>query len=334
MEKELISVIVPIYKVEKWLDSCIYSIREQTYQNLQIILVDDGGRGVDRCPEICDWHAAQDSRILVIHKENGGRASARNAGLSVAEGSYIFWVDGDDMIVKNTISRAYYLIQKYSTDGVAFRYRNIEEEVSWSDISEQMTENLERNGEQVCSQMEILHKIWGTMEDKKISEVLWNKLYKKEIVDNIRFKDNFYEDAMWLPEVYLNSRTWCLCEESMYLYRTRKESAIHSAVYQRGWLDSVISTQYRKTVIKKTGDYELIQKATREYLKGCILHSMKIPSEWEDAAEIKKWLRDYFKAGYRRDFADLKNFDKMVFGLYYIFPAMFKKIFLIYTKYK
>lgn len=94
----LISVIVPVYKVEQYLDECVQSIINQTYKNLEIILVDDGSP--DRCPEMCDEYARQDSRIKVIHKENGGLSSARNAGLDVATGEYIGFVDSDDFIDK------------------------------------------------------------------------------------------------------------------------------------------------------------------------------------------------------------------------------------------
>jgi len=91
---ELISVIVPIYKVEEYLDRCVRSIAEQTYTNLEIILVDDGSP--DGCPAMCDRWAEKDSRIKVIHKENGGLSDARNAGLRIAMGEYISFIDSDD----------------------------------------------------------------------------------------------------------------------------------------------------------------------------------------------------------------------------------------------
>ena len=95
----LISVIVPIYNVEKYLDKCIESIVNQTYKNLEIILVDD--ESPDNCPEICDKWAERDSRIKVIHKENGGAGSARNAGIEASSGEWIGFVDGDDWIEPN-----------------------------------------------------------------------------------------------------------------------------------------------------------------------------------------------------------------------------------------
>lgn len=94
--EELISVIVPIYKVEKYLSKCIDTIRRQTYDNLEIILVDDGSP--DSCGEICEEYAKKDERIRVIHKENGGLSDARNAGMEAARGNYIMFIDSDDYI--------------------------------------------------------------------------------------------------------------------------------------------------------------------------------------------------------------------------------------------
>ena len=100
---ELISVIVPIYNVEKYLDRCVQSIVSQTYRNLEIILVDDGAQ--DNSPAMCDAWAAKDSRIRVIHKENGGAGSARNAGLEVMRGSWFTFVDSDDYVAPQMYQR-------------------------------------------------------------------------------------------------------------------------------------------------------------------------------------------------------------------------------------
>ena len=105
MEKPLISVIVPIYMIDRYIGICIESILNQTYQNLEIILVDDGGR--DRCPEICDLYARKDNRIKVIHKSNSGLVSARKAGLQHSNGFYISYVDGDDWIGPGYIEGLY-----------------------------------------------------------------------------------------------------------------------------------------------------------------------------------------------------------------------------------
>ena len=106
MKNELISVIVPVYNVEKYLNKCIQSIVSQTYKNLEIILVDDGSP--DNCPKMCDDWAAADSRIKVIHKQNGGLSSARNAALDIAVGDYLFFIDSDDYAEPDMVEFLHY----------------------------------------------------------------------------------------------------------------------------------------------------------------------------------------------------------------------------------
>lgn len=120
-EAPLISVIVPVYKVEPYLDRCVQSIVNQTYQNLEIILVDDNLS--DNCPTMCDAWAEKDSRIRVIHKENGGVASARNVGLDNAVGQYISFVDSDDWIDSTMIAELVSCAAEYHTDATGMLYR-------------------------------------------------------------------------------------------------------------------------------------------------------------------------------------------------------------------
>lgn len=114
-----VSVIIPIYKVEKYLTRCVESVLRQTLQDIEVILVDDGSP--DECPQICDEYSVKDSRIQVIHKKNGGLASARNAGMSIAEGEYIFFLDSDDWIDDNTLGELVDIAVKYQVDFVRFR---------------------------------------------------------------------------------------------------------------------------------------------------------------------------------------------------------------------
>ena len=120
MQNPLVSIIVPIYKVEPYLRRCLDSIVNQTYTNLEIILVDDGSP--DGCPQICDEYAAKDKRIVVIHKENGGLSDARNAGLDICKGEYIFFIDSDDWIKTDTIEFLYKITQDKKSDIVIGDY--------------------------------------------------------------------------------------------------------------------------------------------------------------------------------------------------------------------
>ena len=114
MEEELISVILPIYNVEKYLEKCLKSVINQTYKNLEIILVDDGSK--DNSPQICDEYAVKDKRIVVIHKSNGGLSDARNAGIEIAKGKYIALIDSDDYVEKDYVQFLYQLIKENNAE--------------------------------------------------------------------------------------------------------------------------------------------------------------------------------------------------------------------------
>ena len=112
--ENLISVIVPVYNVEKYLDKCINSLINQSYNNLEIILIDDGS--TDNCGEICDKYALKDNRIKVIHKKNEGLSAARNLGISISKGDYIIFIDSDDWVDKEILLKLLNLIKKYNSD--------------------------------------------------------------------------------------------------------------------------------------------------------------------------------------------------------------------------
>lgn len=122
----LVSVIVPVYGVERYLDACVEGLVGQTYRNLEILLVDDGSP--DRCPAMCDAWTARDERIRVIHKANGGLSDARNVGLAKATGNYIYFVDSDDMVERNLIERAMATMRDYDADLVMFQFDTISED--------------------------------------------------------------------------------------------------------------------------------------------------------------------------------------------------------------
>ena len=119
------SVIVPVYKVEKYLKPCVESVLNQTFSDFELILVDDGSP--DNCPKICDEYKEKDKRVKVIHKTNGGLASARKEGIKVAEGDYVFNLDSDDKIELDTLECAYEILNKTKCDIISFSYKWVDE---------------------------------------------------------------------------------------------------------------------------------------------------------------------------------------------------------------
>ena len=184
MSMEL-SIIVPVYKVEKQLEQCIRSILNQSFTNFELILVDDGSP--DKCGEICDEYEKKDKRIKVIHKKNGGLSDARNAGLDIAKGKYIGFVDSDDIIHPEMYERMYNFINKYNVDIVQCKFKKFK---SIEDINKLSNIN-NTNIEYYTSKEAIMDMI----DNNKINVNTWNKLYKRELFENERFpKGKIHED--------------------------------------------------------------------------------------------------------------------------------------------
>lgn len=189
MQNALISVVIPIYNVEQYLTQCINSVLSQTYRNLEIILVDDGS--TDRCPILCDKYSQLDSRVKVIHKENGGLSDARNAGLDIATGSYVSFIDSDDFVEQDYIEALYNLILKYEVSVSACSYIHFSDENILSEPKKLMT--------QKCTKEQAVKYI---LIEKNLSTTAWGKLYDIHLFKNIRFpKGKIYEDLFTIWKI-------------------------------------------------------------------------------------------------------------------------------------
>ena len=211
----LVSVVVPVYRVEAYLDHCIQSIAEQTYHNLEILLVDDGSP--DGSGEICDRWAEKDSRIRVFHKENAGAGAARNTALDAASGDFIAFVDSDDYLHSNMFTHLYSLMK----GGV---------DIAECEIGMTETDDFPmddgRNAEiLVCDTEEALRL---HIQDEVFRQTPPNKLYRRECVDGIRFPEgNLIDDEFFTYKVLGNARKLAHSSACMYAYRQQSGSAMH-----------------------------------------------------------------------------------------------------------
>ena len=220
----MISIIVPIYKVEKHLKKCINSIVAQTNRNIEIILVNDGSP--DACPEICADFAKKDSRIKLINKENGGLVSARKAGLAAASGKYIAFVDGDDYLEPFAAERIYAQIEKHAPDMILFEFYN--------DCGAEQSKSEQNFFAEYAEQPEIAKKLYPTMlyagEFYKfgIMPSCWSKVFKKEILERelAEVKNNIKmgEDAAFTYPCLLDSQKISMISEPLYHYNISPES--------------------------------------------------------------------------------------------------------------
>ena len=218
MENDLISVIVPIYNVEKYLKRCVDSIANQSYTNLEIILVDDGS--FDYCPSICDDYAKKDIRIKVIHREHGGPSDARNSGLEIATGEYIVFIDSDDWIHCDMINILYEILIKENADIV--ECKSVKTNGPVNDINDNENTNI------ISFTTE--EAISALIDEKLLKQTVWNKIYKREILDGILFeKGKYHEDDFYTYQVFGNSKKVVLCDRVLYYYFQRNDSIMGEA---------------------------------------------------------------------------------------------------------
>lgn len=213
---ETISVIIPIYKVEAYLEKCIASVQNQSYRNLEIILVDDGSP--DDCGKICDRYAGEDTRIKVLHKENGGLSDARNKGLDAATGEYIFFVDSDDFIHPQMVEILYHDLQTTGADISVCGFLPVEEgeEVSFALPDDRETEVYE--GE------EVMH---GLQHRNLLTVVAWNKLYKRSLFANLRYpKGKLHEDEFLVHQLLHQCKRIVYTDVRLYYYLQRSNSIV------------------------------------------------------------------------------------------------------------
>lgn len=216
-KRDMISVIIPVYNVEKWLRLCVESITHQTYKNLEIILVEDGSP--DNCGKICDQLAKEDERIIVFHKNNGGLSDARNCGLDVAKGSYICFVDSDDYLEPRMLEKLMDDITKENAEIAVCNYI-YEYERSLEDSQDQNTYQISEK--KIMTGDEFIR-----LEQQKnaFCVVVWNKLYSKEIFKEIRFPvEKIHEDEFIFHKIVYPCKR-IICDPYIgYHYRLRKDS--------------------------------------------------------------------------------------------------------------
>lgn len=273
--KELVSIIIPIYNVEKYLEKCIKSIINQTYRNLEIILINDGS--TDKSAKICEEYIKQDNQIVFINKKNGGSASAKNEGLKVAKGDYITFVDSDDFIESDMIEYMVNTIKKYNVDIVQCSFTNLYKN----------TEKFKQDTivEQKISSKDFL-ELFLTKWD---SSLFWNKLFKREVIENVFFKEGrCIDDEFFTYKCVINSKSIVTSNKIVYNYRMRKSGVMTSESSQKQILKDRIDYLYER--------YELVTQIYEDlddiFLENLLTYYLIISRNYF----IDKNILDYMKS--------------------------------------
>lgn len=207
--EDVISVIVPVYEAEQYLSACLDSLLCQRYRSLQIILVDDGSP--DGCGRICDEYARRDGRIIVHHQKNAGLSAARNAGIALATGRYIGFVDADDFIEPEMFEALHRAMAAHRADIAVCGYR------TFGNRQERFP-----GGAQCMSAGEALSKL---IENREMKSYAWNKLYRRELFDGLRFDaGKRYEDVRIMHKLFMRAERVCTVGGCLYHYRIRDAS--------------------------------------------------------------------------------------------------------------
>ena len=215
-----ISVIVAVYNIEKYIAKCIESIMNQSYQELEIILVDDGS--TDESGRICDAYARKDDRIKVIHRENGGLSAARNTGIENATGSYIGFVDGDDWIDEPMYEKMADMVKQYAADLVVCRYRCIYNKYQKDGSTGKITV--------FEKPLEMLTQCLREEEEFQIQHAAWNKIYKRELLGTKRFPEGkWYEDVVFSAQILSETKVGVYIDSAFYNYVCEREGSIMNA---------------------------------------------------------------------------------------------------------
>ncbi|MDQ0217484.1 glycosyltransferase family 2 protein [Peribacillus cavernae] len=261
LQEGKVSVVVPIFKVEKYLHRCVDSIIDQSYKNIEIILVDDGSP--DNCGSIADQYGETESRIKVIHKRNGGLSDARNHGLKHVTGEFTVFVDSDDWLEMSMIENLVKNSWKYKADVVQSGFFYAYEEKLLFD-----NRYHSKNGEPELLTKETL--MYELVSNEKVKNFAWGKLYKTKIIRDIPFeKGVLFEDVFWAHKVMHQVNTFLILHQPLYNYYQRSDSIV--ATYTPRNLDIIRGLKERHGFIEEFYK-ELTDESYKAILKMSLIH--------------------------------------------------------------
>lgn len=284
MNNDLISVIVPIYNVQKYLSKCIDSIINQIYNNIEIILIDDGS--TDECGKICEQYAKKDKRIKVFHENNKGVSAARNKGIQNSTGNYIMFVDADDFIDLDMIKKLYIAIKEENADIVICGTKDVDERGNIISKSKE-------NEKVILTNIEALKYM---LNEEPYNSVCWGKIYRKELFNKYKFNTNIKiaEDLEILYKIFFDSNKIVYLPDRMYNWLVRYNS-VTKEKFNDDWKKEIYICeeiiQFTKKNCKQIEDY-----AIKRFIRinvSCLIKALKNNTEVEEIKILKRNITKY-----------------------------------------
>ena len=345
----LVSVIVPIYKVEKYLRRSVDSILAQTYSNLEVILVDDGSP--DDCGRICDDYAVKDKRVRVIHKSNGGLSDARNAGLAQMSGEYVVFVDSDDYIAEFFVEELYRALAEADADVCFCQYavvtkEDMSEAVQLRPVRAQKTDGnaarknaavenkvLRQSVRQQLVSIYDRHELLMNMYDKNHRDatyfiVSWNKLYKASLWKEIRFpKGKIHEDEATTYKIFDHVGRGVYLKVPMYAYFSAPSSITRAVfnVKRLDWLDALTD---RITYFEDKGEKDLVACGIQARADGAVKYYYPLKEHVPDSKEQQRRLKEYVRQALseHRKYHNLTIRNRIGYCLFLCSPWLYRKL--------
>lgn len=313
-QTEKISVAVAVYNSRDYLDRSIRSVLNQTYRNLEVILVDDGS--TDGCSDICDKYAQQDSRVKVIHKKNGGLYTSRNVGMQEATGDYLAFLDGDDWLDENMYEEMLSCLKEQGADLAVCRYK-------W--VYQDETVDISTGRIAVMEGQEMLAKYLEEDEAFQIQNAAWNKLYKRSILGDLKFPARWYEDMLYTIQL-LNKPAKSVYMDTAYhnYICDRSTSIMNKGVNQRIFTDLIPNLYDRSAYLRSIGreDLALLQDYFL-YKRLLLFYTQVVRSRDPEKKEHKAYLRQKIEEG--------KEYYGAVFTIPFANPNEYRKMKLFLT---
>ena len=310
---KLVSVIIPVYNVKDYLSRCVDSVLSQTYNNLEIWLVDDGS--TDGCSEICDEYVKNDERIRVIHKENGGLSDARNAALDAMKGDYLMFVDSDDFIHKDMISSLISILKDHDADMVFCDMIEGQESVFPPDDPNNIKKTEQFDKE---NRYDLLYN----EKYRHIADTAWGKLYKKEVYQDIRFpKGKIHEDEFVIHHV-LSKCSKIVYFPHMYYYHFERKTSITQKAYSLSRLDVVAALEDRCSFFEEYGEEQYVFLSKRDYLRKVQYHYYSLKKFFPAEKEKYGRIMDSYKKIYNDIRFQMSKADQLRYGLFLNHPSI------------